>query len=180
MDIAGEKKELRREIRRRKALMSDGERRAASCLILEALEALPEFREAGVVLAYSSLPDEVGTEELLKRWGERKVIALPVVKGERLELRRYDGVHLKAGFRGILEPSEEAETILPADVDFAVIPGMAFDPDGRRMGRGGGFYDRLLPLLDCPKVGVCFKCQRVERVPVEEFDFIVDSVLSER
>ena len=180
MDIIEEKKALRREIRSRKAQMSGEERKAASAEIFAALEALPAFEVADIVLAYCSMDDEVGTGEFLERWGSRKVIALPVVKGERLELRRYDGVHLKAGFRGILEPSEEAETILPADVDFAVIPGMAFDPDGRRLGRGGGFYDRLLPLLDCPKVGVCFKCQRVERVPVEEFDFIVDSVLSER
>lgn len=180
MDTVEEKKELRREIRRRKALMSDGERRAASCLILEALEALPEFREAGVVLAYSSLPDEVGTEELLKRWGERKVIALPVVVGERLELRKYDGVHVRAGYRGIMEPSEGAAEVSPSEVGLAIVPGMAFDGAGRRLGRGGGYYDRLLPLLSCPKVGVCFGCQLVERVPVEECDIIVDSVLSER
>lgn len=180
MGIVEEKKALRREVRARKALMSPEEKEAASSAILEALEALPQFVEAGIVLAYSSMPDEVGTEELLRRWGERKAIALPVVVGETLELRRYDGVHLKAGYRGIMEPSEEAELIAPEDVDLAVVPGMAFDAAGRRLGRGGGYYDRLLPLLSCPKVGVCFGCQMVDRVPVEECDFILDAVITER
>ena len=180
MDIIEEKKELRREIRQRKAAMSEEGREAASARILAALEELPAFRDAGIVLAYSSLPDEVGTQELLKRWGERKVIVLPVVVGERLELKKYDGVHLKAGYRGIMEPSEEAVAVNPADIELAIVPGMAFDDAGRRLGRGGGYYDRLLPLLGCPKLGVCFECQRVERVPVEECDIIVDSVLSER
>lgn len=180
MDIIEEKKALRREIRQRKAAMSDEGRQAASASILKVLEALPAFSDAGIVLAYSSLPDEVDTRELLKRWGERKVIVLPVVVGERLELRKYDGVHLKSGYRGIMEPSEDAEAVSPADIELAIVPGMAFDDAGRRLGRGGGYYDRLLPMLGCPKLGVCFRCQRVESVPVEECDIVVDSVLSER
>lgn len=179
MDKAEEKKILRRLIRSRKAEMSEEQKLSAATMISSRIESLPEFAEAWTVLAYCALPDEVATAGFIARWCGHKRIVLPVVKGDALELRLYDPSKLRPGYKGILEPSDDAEVIDPADIDLAIIPGMAFDSSGHRLGRGGGFYDRLIPQLHCPLVGICFSCQLVPDVPVEPFDRTLDIVISE-
>ena len=180
MDKSEEKKLLRREIRLRKAAMSEAGKDAAAVSVAAQVEALGQYADAQTVLAYCAMPDEVGTAELIARaYACGKTVALPVVVGDCLELRRYDPSRLRPGYRGILEPSDEAERVSPAEVDLAVIPGMAFDPEGHRLGRGGGFYDRLIPQLHCPLVGICFSCQLVPSIPLEPFDLPVDLVISD-
>lgn len=170
MDKAEAKKILRREIRARKEEMTVEQKATAAAVIASRIEALPEYAAAHTVLAYCSMPDEVGTEILIASMHGQKKVVLPVVKGDALELRLYEPSKLKAGYKGILEPSDEADIISPDDIDLAIIPGMAFDSEGHRLGRGGGFYDRLIPLLHCPLAGICFTCQLVPDVPVESFD----------
>lgn len=177
VDIAEAKKALRRQVRALKAEMSDEEKRSASAEVISAFEALPEFAAAGIVLSYASMPDELGTEAFIQRWCQKKRIVLPVVIGNGLELREYDPEHLVAGYKGIMEPDASCAVFKPEDIALAMVPGMAFDSDGHRLGRGGGFYDRLLPALKCNKIGVCFPCQMVEEVPVEDFDSIMDLVI---
>ena len=96
--------------------------------------------------------------------------------GETLEIREYIPEDMQEGYRGIMEPSPQAPIV--TEVDLVVVPGMAFDAKGNRLGRGGGFYDRLLPSLTCPKVGVCRQNQLVEEVPVQEWDQKVDIVIT--
>ena len=177
MDTNEEKKMMRRQIRTMKALMSDTQKAGEAAAVWDRIRALPEFAAARTVLAYSAMPDEVATDGFISRWSGIKEIVLPVVDGDRLILRRYDAAKLKPGYRGILEPSEEADIIPPEAIDLAIIPGMAFDEEGHRLGRGGGFYDRLIPQLHCPLVGICFSCQIVPSVPVESFDQPIDLVI---
>ena len=66
-----------------------------------------------------------------------------------------------------------------ADIDLAVIPGMAFDRDGHRLGRGKGFYDKLLPGIKCRKIGLCFSFQLADSVPIEPHDIVMDMVLTD-
>lgn len=179
MDIVEEKKRCRREIRARKAAMADERKADASRVITGRLEALPEYAGARTVLLYSALPDEVGTDALLSGSLGRKRVALPVVTGDTLELRLYDPDLMVPGYKGIPEPSGEAQVISPGDIDLAVIPGMGFDRAGHRLGRGGGFYDRLIPALRCPLVGICFECQILDSVPMDSFDSTVDTVITE-
>ncbi|MDO5443406.1 MAG: 5-formyltetrahydrofolate cyclo-ligase [Bacteroidia bacterium] len=180
MDKSEEKKVLRRGIRMRKASLDEAEKAAAAASVAAQIEALAEYADAQTLLAYCAMPDEIGTADIISRaYASGKTVVLPVVVGEKLELRKYTPAKLRPGYRGIMEPSDEAETVSPSDVDLAIIPGMAFDAAGHRMGRGGGFYDRLIPQLHCPLVGICFSCQIVPSIPLEPFDLPVDIVISE-
>ena len=154
--------------------------------IMSELEQLEQFRNASCVLAYMSMPGEVRTPDYLARWrAAGKRVVLPRVVGETLELREYDPAALVPGYRGIMEPSDSAALVEPSEIGLAVVPGMAFSfqkgPDGverfYRLGRGGGFYDRLLPMLDCPLVGVCYPFRFVDSLPLDEWDMPLDLVV---
>ena len=94
---------------------------------------------------YHSLDDEFPTKNTIKRWAEYKQIFLPRVKGLDLELLAYNSQCLKTGAFGIEEPTGN-NTIPPQLIDLIIVPAMAFDPYGNRLGRGKGFYDRLLAM----------------------------------
>ncbi len=127
-----------------------------SAEILAVLEAHPAFRAAHIVLLYYSLKDEVDTHEFVRKWSREKRILLPVVVGDNLELRVYTGPEdLATGAYGIEEPTGERFTDYAA-IDFAAIPGVAFDAAGNRLGRGKGYYDRLLPHLTAFKAASVF------------------------
>lgn len=145
---------------------------------MEALEAYPPFQQAGTVLLYYSLPDEVCTHAFIRKWCDRKRLLLPVVVGDDLELRCYTGpADMAIGAYGIAEPVGPAFTELSA-IDVAVVPGVAFDAAGHRLGRGKGYYDRLLPHLRAVKVGICYPYQLLAEVPAEPFDVRMDAVVS--
>ena len=146
---------------------------------LAALESRPQWQAARTVLLYHSLPDEVDTHDFIRRWSRSKRILLPVVRGTDLELRLYAGDScLAQGAFHINEPTGEAFTDYTA-IDLAVVPGVAFDRLGNRLGRGKGYYDRLLPRLPatCPKIGLCFPCQLLDRIPSEAHDVRMDAVV---
>ncbi len=130
------------------------------------------------MLLYHSLPDEVDTHAFIRRWSARKRILLPVVKGDDLELRLYTGDdRLTEGAFHIDEPTGTAFTDYAA-IDLAVIPGVAFDRQGNRLGRGKGYYDRLLPRIPTAyKLGLCFPFQVLNQIPAEAHDIPMDEVL---
>lgn len=148
--------------------------------MLAQLEAHPAFGQAQTVLLYHSLKDEVHTHAFIEKWSKRKKIILPVVAGDVLELRLYTGPDdLKVGAYGIAEPTGELFTDYAA-IDLAVIPGVAFDSQRHRLGRGKGYYDKLLPLLpSASKAGICFPFQLVEEVPAEPFDVCMDFIITQ-
>jgi 5-formyltetrahydrofolate cyclo-ligase len=172
------KQSFRHRVRELKAEVSPEALRAKSEAILRQVEALPEFRQAETVAAYWSLPDEVATHEFLARWSGVKQIALPVMCGENeLELREYhpDSPMNPAAY-GIREPQGGALVRLDP-VDLWLVPGMAFDRVGRRLGRGKGFYDRLLTRADGLKIGLCFDFQLFDLLPTEPHDVTMDRVI---
>jgi len=175
-----DKKEIRRLVRAAKAGCTEAELRVLSAAAVSALEAHPRFRAATTVLLYHSLPDEVFTHVLLEKYREAKRILLPVVDGERLRLRAYRGAeHIAAGSYSIGEPEGE-DFLRYGEIELAVVPGMAFDADGHRVGRGKGYYDRLLasPALSALyKIGICFPFQLFPQVPAEAFDVSMDEVI---
>lgn len=172
---------LRQSVRTIKASCSREELEALSLSLLQRLEEHPVFVEARTVLLYHSLPDEVGTHAFIDRWCSRKEIILPTVVGDDLELHRYTGPHcLTLGSFGILEPSGEL-FIDYERITLAVVPGMAFDCQGNRLGRGKGYYDRLLPrLTHAYKLGLCFPFQLLtEEIPHEPHDCRMDEVIGQ-
>jgi len=142
------------------------------------LSALHEFKDAGTVLLFWSIPGEPFSHDFISKVSSIKRVVLPRVVGETLELREYAGDTMIAGYRGIMEPGSRAAIVQPSEIDFAVVPGLAFDAKGRRLGRGKGYYDRLLPLLGCMKVGVCLESHFVGEVPVEKHDIPLDMVIT--
>ncbi len=146
---------------------------------MASLEAHPVFQEADTVLLYHSLKDEVDTHDFIRRWSSRKRLLLPAVVGDGLELRLYrDPRSLAVGRFGIEEPVGEAFTDYEA-VRLAVVPGVAFDREGNRLGRGKGYYDRLLPHIPAAyKIGICYAYQLVDKVPAEPFDIRMDEIIT--
>ncbi|MHC1703359.1 MAG: 5-formyltetrahydrofolate cyclo-ligase [Tenuifilaceae bacterium] len=178
-DIINQKKTVRRIIKEQKQANSQEINLLKSEIIFSKIELLPQFIPAKVVLAYWSLPDEVTTHNFIKKWSENKQFALPIIVGENLELRLFsDVVKMKqASSFGILEP-QTGELMSPHDIDFAIIPGIAFDYKGNRLGRGKGYYDRILNQIKGSKVGVGFDFQILDFVPISSFDVPVDIVIS--
>ena len=173
------KKELRKLISQKKKSCSREQLQAWSSSLLSKLEVHPAFVGAKTVLLYYSLPDEVQTHAFIERWKDEKQIILPVVIGEtELELRRYTGLDsLAKGAFGIEEPVGEAFEHFK-EIDLAVIPGVGFDRKGNRLGRGKGYYDRLLPKISAPKIGICYAFQLLETIPTDAYDFPMDEVIT--
>lgn len=160
-------------------LRSSDMQKQYSAKILAALEAHPAFRAANTVLLYHSLKDEVDTHDFIRKWSNKKQILLPVVVGNELELRLYTGPEdMQISNYGIEEPMGEAYTDYES-IDFIVVPGVAFDQKGNRLGRGKGYYDRLLPHIPSAyKAGICFPFQLVEEVPAEPHDIRMDIIIT--
>ena len=171
------KSALRKEFKNRIQSLSSSERRTLENAALSNLEKNNLFLTAQTILSFWSLPDEISTHNFNEIWCERKQILLPVVVGDKLELRRFEGVEkMKKGAFGIMEPQGEAFTDFDS-IDLAIIPGVGFSPQGARLGRGKGYYDRLLPNLRCPKIGLALPCQIADEIPTEEWDIFMDEVI---
>ena len=175
------KRELRQQIRTQKRRLSAAELAVMSEDICSKVLALASWQEAGTLLLYYPLPDEVDVRLLIKDAFESgKKVLLPVVKGDELELRLYEGeASLKEGAFGIMEPTGPLFAPIHYDeIELAIIPGMAFDSAGHRLGRGKGYYDRLLPNLKAANlIGICFPFQFLEEVPAEAHDISVCKVI---
>lgn len=175
------KQQLRKAIRTIKASYSREELEALSLSLLREVERHPEFVSARTLLLYHSLPDEVFTHDFIERWARKKNIILPTVSGDDLTLYRYtDSSCLHLGAFGILEPCGTPFTDYSA-IDLAIVPGMAFDRQGHRLGRGKGYYDRLLPrLTKAYKLGLCYPFQLLStQIPCEPHDQQMDEVIGE-
>lgn len=174
-----EKKALRKRIALLKGMMKASDLSAASEQLFVHVERLPLFQEARTVLCYYSLPDEVQTHAFVERWKDKKCILLPVVKGDDLELKCYTGQqNLKSNAYHIEEPTGQLFTDY-GSVDLVLVPGVSFDAAGVRLGRGRGYYDRLLPKLSSYNIGVCYGFQVSQKVPCESFDKRMDAVVTE-
>lgn len=155
------------------------QRLRASAAIFSAVERLPEFRAARTVAVFAALPDEPATDEVLARWASTRRVVLPRVEGDAMRFYACRPDALVFGAFGILEP--QGERPCPAgEIDLVVCPGVAFTADGRRLGRGRGYYDRYLgdPVFRGFRVGVCYAHQLVDDLPVEPHDVRMDRVIT--
>lgn len=177
------KRAIRKQIKERKASVPIEERMRRSMSVQEQLLFSGILDSAETILLYHALPDEVNTDLLLEKLSNRrrgsKRVILPVVEGEYLLLKEYIPDKMEPGYRDIQEPSGD-ECVDPSEIDIAIIPGVAFDRNCNRLGRGKGYYDRLIPYLECKKIGLSFDFQIVDEVPCEEFDKPLDMVITEK
>lgn len=178
------KQALRDQIRRRLAAITPD--RTASAQICDRIAAFDVFRRAKMIMIIAPLPGEpdirpladlalgAGKRLCLPRvdWSARTMVAAAVGSLAGLEATRH----------GLMQPPAEAAVVPPDQIDLILVPGMAFDPAGRRLGRGGGFYDRFLASLPAPRpylCGVAFDVQIVDALPADSWDQRVDAIATE-
>ena len=172
-----EKKELRAHIKTLKKQHTKEQLMEQSEKILAKLEQHPDFINAEKVMLYSALPDEVQTQAFLEKWHFKKTIILPTVVGDDIIPVEYaKDTDFAVGDFNILEPQNEPYS---GDFDLIIVPGVAFDRNGNRIGRGKGYYDRFLcQHLDVKRIGICFDFQLVDEVPTEPLDIKMNEVIS--
>ena len=200
------KKALRKIIKVRVSAISPEERRKREEILHNNLFSMPEFLSASSVLLFANLPDEIDTFSLIdKCFCLGKKVYLPVISGDDMTVAEFTGEY-KIGRFGIKEPvtelvvrSEElgvnglitessdnacnvrdsvTELVeVPEHFDFILVPGVAFSPNGCRLGRGKGFYDKFLSKHPLYAVGVCFREQFFLDIPFEPHDVPMNKVL---
>jgi 5-formyltetrahydrofolate cyclo-ligase len=161
-----------------------GERAAASQAIAERLESLPAWRVARTVALYAAMGSEVETMDLARRArlaGRRVVWPRVATSGPAMEFAECAAADLVAGATRALEPPASAQAVSGREVDLVVVPGVAFDARGGRLGRGRGHYDATLARLPRTifRVGLAFESQIVPAVPSEPHDERLDAVVTE-
>ncbi|MDE6301747.1 MAG: 5-formyltetrahydrofolate cyclo-ligase [Muribaculaceae bacterium] len=172
------KESIRTRVKARKSLLSPADRASAAERLFRMLEQTAAFMMADHILMYHSLPDEVSTREFLDRWHSRKRFYLPRVNGVNLEILPYDKSRLHLGAFNIEEP-DGTDTADINDIELIIVPGVAFDSRGNRIGRGKGFYDRLLKDTRATTIGVAFECQMADDIEPSEHDVPVRLVITE-
>ena len=185
---AGELKKAKRDVRRTvlaaRDALGEADRIARSTAIHDRFLDLPEVSSADVVMLFWSFGSEVATSPLIERLHARGThVALPRIRGsQELETVGHGpGGPLRRTSFGAYEP-EGGRVLDPGSIDLVVTPGVAFDPSGRRVGYGGGFYDRFLLLTrtDAPRVALAFDLQVLDDgLPEGAFDLRVDLIVTE-
>lgn len=182
-DIAAAKHAARVRARAARSALERARCELASRSACERALGLRELACARLVLCYAAMPEELDPSHLAKVLRDRGVaVAYP-----RIEAPGVLGVHvvgdessLVSGMFGIREPAEDAPRVEPRAIDAAIVPGVAFDEQCWRLGYGGGYYDRLLPLLrpDAARIGLAYDEQVLVTIPAEEHDVRLDAVVT--
>jgi 5-formyltetrahydrofolate cyclo-ligase len=180
------KADIRKQLRRILAGMTDDDRRAKSRLACALLADSPEFRAARVVMIYLSLPTELDTSPLaLRAWQEGKTVVAPRIGWDQRRLMPVEiaSLHdpMSVGDFGVREPAQGAP--LPVSmIDLVLVPGLGFTPAGHRIGRGMGFYDRFLSQSDFVGLacGLAFEDQVVQSLPVLDHDVRLGMLVTDR
>ena len=175
------KRALRTHIKTILSRHSEEQLHALSCSLAERVLTHPKVQSATTLLLYHSLPDEPNTHELIRQLhAQGKRVLLPkVISPTQMTLHPYQGEDtLSPGAYGILEPNTPAISPHQLSSPFvALIPGIAFDGSGNRLGRGKGYYDRLLKTIPTYNIGICFPFQLVSTIPTGQYDVPMHEVI---
>jgi len=180
------KSEIRKNIRRIRDSLSEGFVKDSSNLIADNFFSMDAVRDANIILAYYSYNNEVNTHGIIENLiSMNKKIALPICKKDQADIAVSfisSKAELKPGIFGIQEPvSEMSSSVRPETIDVVIVPGIAFDRKGNRIGYGKGYYDRFLCSLSPSqlKIGLCFDFQLFDELPFDSHDVPVDCVITE-
>jgi len=177
-----QKKEIRTKINDKRKNLSSLIKQQYNLKIVEKLTALAEWEKAKNILIYVSHDFEVDTHQIIRSCFDIKSIIVPKThkNDHSLTLHKIDSFDdLKKGNYHILEPLSHTKQIDPEDIDLAIIPGVAFDLKGHRIGYGKAYYDKLNRNLKCPKIGLAYNLQIVDNIPAEKHDEPVDILITE-
>lgn len=173
------KEDIRRIIKARKCLLSAAEKAEAAQRVFDELEKTMGFMMSENILLYHSLPDELSTERFIEKWHQRKHFFLPRVNGVNLDILPYDRSRLHIGSFNIEEPDGDDITPIEA-IELIIVPGVAYDRNRNRVGRGKGYYDRLLAESRALKIGVGYDFQIVDEIDVDPHDVPLDIIITDR
>ncbi|MBO5054103.1 MAG: 5-formyltetrahydrofolate cyclo-ligase [Muribaculaceae bacterium] len=174
-----DKQTIRHRIKTHKSLLDENEKKNAAQAVFETLENTAAFVMANHILVYHSLPDELPTIAFIDKWSSLKTFYLPRVNGIDLDILPYDRSRLSLGAFHIEEP--QGDDICDIEnIDMIVVPGVAYDRHGNRVGRGKGYYDRLLARSKAIKVGVAYDFQLVDDIDAEPHDIKVDFIITDK
>ena len=174
-----DKKQLRREIREKKRAMSEAEIQEKSRRLGELFADSQLYRSAKTIYGYLPYNQEVRTVPMLERaMADGKRVAVPKVYGDEMKFIYLDDLSaVEKGYAGIPEPVADAP-VADDETALVLMPGLAFDRDGHRIGYGGGFYDKFLAQEpNHPTLALCYDFQMLPELQTEEFDIPVDQVL---
>ncbi|MCC8035073.1 MAG: 5-formyltetrahydrofolate cyclo-ligase [Rikenellaceae bacterium] len=176
--LLSRKRRLRLLISQQTALVPRSEKVRQSGRVFSRLEQLDLFRKAANIGVYWSLSDELPTDGFIEKWAVRKNVFLPSIEGDDLVFARYTpGCRMVQGGLRVLVPSGTPH-VDASQLDLVIVPGVAFDALGGRLGRGKGYYDRLLEKISVPGIGVCLEHQLIGQVPSEPHDRRVEMVIT--
>lgn len=183
MTLQEEKQALRKVLRVRELRMMEEYKIRTGGAIVAAILSMDAYQAAECVSCFVGTGAEVDTAPLLEdalRVGKRLCVPLCLGHGV-MEMRRIRSLdELSPGTMGLLEPSPESERVQPEEIDFIVVPCLACDRQGNRMGRGGGYYDRYLPCVHGVRVSPCREFMLQDRLPTGPHDAPIEYVRSER
>lgn len=187
-EIRQTKDDIRRNIEEALASLSDKEIKAKTQRIEKRLFEFANFLESNIVLLYINSNCEVNSLEIIKRClNFKKIVILPAFVPTKYEMKLFKidnlDTDLTLGPRNILEPDPNHCNVVPIEcIDIAIIPGVAFDEKGGRIGSGDGYYDRLIPKLPITtrKVALTFENQIVSQIQMEAHDRHVDIIITEK
>jgi 5-formyltetrahydrofolate cyclo-ligase len=170
------KNKMRELLVQKRRVMPTSERQMYSQQILEQLEQMTCFRDAKTVLLYYPIQNEVDVLPLVKKYKHEKTLLFPVSHRRGMTVHPYAGnEHMHRGKFGIPEPTTPA---YDGEIDLVIVPAVAFDAKGRRLGRGGGYYDRFIKkLTHTVLVGVGYDFQLVDEVPAARYDQRVHRII---
>lgn len=174
-----DKKELRRYIREKKRAMTEGQIEEASARLAEKFYASDLYRQAKTVYGYLPYNQEVRTVPMLEQaLRDGKQVAVPKVCGEEMKFILMEDISgIAPGYAGIPEPVADGP-VAEDRTALVLMPGLAFDAKGHRVGYGGGFYDRFLEQEpDHPTLALCYDFQMLPKIETEEHDIPVDCVI---
>ena len=187
-EISSAKIQIRDDIANTISALSESEINEKTAAVESRLFAFANFLESKIALLYISENLELGTDSIIqKAYSYNKIVVLPAFDPEnyQMTLMKVDafGQELIPGPRGVLEPDPSKCKVVPMDrIDIAILPGLAFDEKGGRIGLGTGYYDRLIPRLDITtrKVALTFEEQIIPQVPMESHDKHVDIIITDK
>ena len=174
-----DKQTLRKMIREKKRAMTEAQIEEASARLAQLLYNSPLYRQATTIYGYLPYNQEVRTVPMLEQaLAEGKRVAVPKVYGDEMRFLYIDDLsRVEKGYAGIPEPVDD-EPVAEDPTALVLMPGLAFDKAGHRIGYGGGFYDKFLSAEpDHPTLALCYGFQMLDELPTEEFDIPVDCVL---
>jgi 5-formyltetrahydrofolate cyclo-ligase len=179
--LKNEKTTLRVKISKRLAQFSEIDKQKADAVIFKKVLSRPEIIQSKSICVYVSTHNEVDTKKIIEHLlviGRNVVV--PRIADDRLLLYIIKSLDdLQAGIFGIDEPKEGTSRVDTSSVDLFIVPGLAFDRNGHRLGRGGGYFDKLLTGVTVPKIGLAYVKQIVAEVPYTSYDISMTALITE-